>query len=142
MKAPATIAVFLGLALVAAAPAPAAPTCGDAVVADWSDGRIDGRYAPRCYGEALESLPEDVRAYSTAEEDIAVALGARIRELRARQSAHDDTSASPGGAPVPIAVLSGAGVALALVLAALLRLLASRLRGRLGQRSTRPVGQW
>ena len=142
MKAPATIVVLLGLAMGAAASAPAAPTCGDAVVTDWRDGRIEGRYAPRCYGQALEALPEDVRAYTTAEEDITVALGARIRELRARQPAHDDAASSPGGGPVPIALLSGAGIALALGLAGLVRLLAPRLRGRLGQRSTRAVGQW
>ena len=143
MKAPATIAVLLGLVLSAAAPAQGAPACGDAVVSDWSDGRIEGRYAPRCYGEALASLPEDVRAYSTAEEEITVALGARIRELRARQAARDDGTTSAGSAgPVPIALLSGAGIALALGLAALGRVLVPRLRERLGHRATRPIGQW
>jgi hypothetical protein len=142
MKAPATIAVLLALALPAAAPAQGAPTCGDAVVHDWSDGRIDGRYAPRCYGEAIESLPEDMRAYTTAADDIALAMGARIRELRARQPARDDAGASPGGSAVPIALLSGAGIALALGLAALARFVGPRLRGRLGQRTTRPIGEW
>jgi hypothetical protein len=142
MKAPAMIAVLLGLAFLAVAPAQASPTCGEAVVTDWSDGRIDGRYAPRCYGEAIESLPEDVRAYSTAVDDITVALGARIRELRARQSGRDGAATAPGGGPVPIALLSGAGIALALALAALARIVAPRLRERLGHRATRPIGQW
>lgn len=136
------IAVFLGLVLSAAAPAHAASTCADAVVTDWSDGRVDGRYAPRCYGEAIESLPEDVRAYSTAADDIALALGARIRELRAaRQLARDDEATPPTSGPMPIALLSGAGIVLALGLAVLARLVGSRLRERLGHRTTRPIGQ-
>jgi hypothetical protein len=142
MRALATIAAVLGLVRAAAAPAQAAPRCGDAVISDWTDGRIDGRYAPRCYGEAIESLPEDMNAYSTAADDIALALGARIRELRARQSARDDGAASPGAAPMPIALLSGAGIALALGLAALARLVGQRLRERLSHRATRPIGQW
>jgi hypothetical protein len=53
------------------------------VVADWADdGKVDGRYPPRCYGAALRALPEDVRAYSTAVEDIRSAMYARIGEAR------------------------------------------------------------
>jgi hypothetical protein len=43
---------------------------------------------------------------------------------------------------VPIVLLSGAGVALALGLAAVAGIVAPRLRERLGHRATRPVGQW
>lgn len=142
MRPLATIAILFGLALAAVAPAHGAPDCGDVVVADWSDGRIDGRYAPRCYGDAIDALPEDVRAYSTAEEDIGVALGTRLRELRARPPARDDSGASPALVrPVPILLLSGAGLGLAIVLVALARIAAPRLRERFGHRA-RPIGQW
>jgi hypothetical protein len=142
VKTLATTAVLLGLALAAVAPAQGAPTCGDAVVSDWSDGRIEGRYQPHCYGEAIESLPEDVRAYSTAAEDITVALGARIRELRTHKASGDGGSSEAGAGPMPIALLSGAGIALALGLAALARFVTPRLRERLGHRPRRPVSQW
>jgi hypothetical protein len=131
MKAFATIALVAGFALLVTAPAQTAPPCGDAVVRDWADGRIDGRYAPRCYGDALNALPEDVRAYSTAEEDIGQALRARIRETRG------PTSAAPGAgtatptahlASMPIPLVSGAAIALVLALAALVRLVGLRLR--------------
>jgi len=50
--------------------------CGSAVVEDWSDGRIDGTYPQPCYLAAIDALPEDLRAYSTAHDDIARALNA------------------------------------------------------------------
>jgi hypothetical protein len=48
------------------------------VVTDWSDGRIDGTYPVHCYHEALQRLPEDVRLYSSAEDDIRHALAANV----------------------------------------------------------------
>lgn len=44
--------------------------CGQAVIEDWADGRIDGTYPAPCYVAALGALPEDVRAYTTAKDDI------------------------------------------------------------------------
>src|SRR6266511_5966880 len=80
-------------AAVAAAPATAAgASCGDAVLADWRDnGRIDGVYAPRCYRTAVAGLPEDVRAYSSAQDDIGRALQGRLG-TSARTGAADDAS--------------------------------------------------
>ena len=69
-----------GLAAVGAPSATAATPCGEAVILDWSDGRIDRTYAPRCYRDALARLPEDLRAYSTAPEDIQRALLERARD--------------------------------------------------------------
>ena len=66
--------------LVAAAPATAAKSCGEKVIDDWFDGRIDGTYALHCYDDAIEQLPRDVRDYSSAKEDIERALQARLRE--------------------------------------------------------------
>lgn len=48
--------------------------CGKAVLTDWADGGIDRSYPDPCYQEAIETMPEDLRAYSTAKEDISRAL--------------------------------------------------------------------
>jgi hypothetical protein len=48
--------------------------CGKAVLSDWSDGRIDRTYPDPCYQAAIEVMPEDLRAYSTAKDDISRAL--------------------------------------------------------------------
>ena len=48
--------------------------CGKAVLTDWADGRIDRAYPPPCYEAAIETMPEDLRAYSTATDDISRAL--------------------------------------------------------------------
>jgi hypothetical protein len=146
MKASATIVLLVGFALLAAPPAQAVTPCGETVVSDWADGRIDGRYAPRCYGDALDALPEDVRAYSTAADDIAQALRARIRQTSGRGPAPPDADAATSSkqpASVPIPLVSEAAIALVLGLAALARLVGHRLRrNRVTHRATRPVGQW
>lgn len=144
MKAFAPIALLVSLALLAATPAHATPPCGDAVVSDWADGHIDGRYAPRCYGDALDDLPEDVRAYSTATDDIAQALRARIRETRGRPDSDADAAPpSEDSASLPIPLITEAVIALILGLAGLARLVGLKLRReRVTHRSTRPVGQW
>lgn len=48
--------------------------CGKAVLADWTDGRIDRSYPDPCYLAAIDVLPEDVRAYTSAKDDISRAL--------------------------------------------------------------------
>ncbi len=52
--------------------------CGKAVLSDWADGRIDKIYPGPCYLAAIEVLPEDVRAYTSAKDDIS-------RELQTRR---------------------------------------------------------
>jgi hypothetical protein len=74
---------LLAATLVAPAPAAAATPCWRQVVDDWFDGRIDGTYAPHCYQDALQHLPADARAYTTAASDIQRALLASIRTRRA-----------------------------------------------------------
>jgi hypothetical protein len=71
--------LVVGLATVAAPSATAATPCGEAVILDWSDGTIDRVYSAACYRDALRRLPEDLRAYSTAPEDIERALLALAR---------------------------------------------------------------
>jgi hypothetical protein len=48
--------------------------CGEAVLTDWADGRIDRTYPEPCYEAAIDVMPEDLRAYTTAKDDIARAL--------------------------------------------------------------------
>jgi hypothetical protein len=68
---------FAALAFVGSAGA--APSCARSVLEGWRDGRIPLAYPVSCYRQALAQLPEDVRVYSTAEDDITRALHARVR---------------------------------------------------------------
>jgi hypothetical protein len=72
--------------LATASPALAAKSqpCWKQVINDWSqDGRIDGAYSAKCIEEALDRVPEDIRAYSDFEEQ---AKAARLAAGRALQS--------------------------------------------------------
>jgi hypothetical protein len=66
-----------------AAPLP----CEKALLADWSDGRIDRQYPIACYRAALRSLPTDLKVYSSAPDDIARALSQRILQSSGKQKA-------------------------------------------------------
>ncbi len=69
-----SLKTLLGPLLLAAAfAAPAhAGGCGQAVINDWADnGEVNGSYPAGCYGDAIDSLPEDLAAYSSAADDIA-----------------------------------------------------------------------
>jgi hypothetical protein len=69
------VAAVATSALALGAPAPAAArACWQQVVTDWTDGHIDRVYAPRCYRDAIRHLPEDLRSYSSAADDISRAL--------------------------------------------------------------------
>jgi hypothetical protein len=94
LHALAPVAGFLAL-LVVAAPAGAAPSCGRQVIDDWyDDGRVDRTYELHCYDDAIEALPEDVKTYSSAKEDIQRALQARMRNEPSPPASTDPT---PGG---------------------------------------------
>jgi hypothetical protein len=85
-----TVAVLAAVAL--GAPAQAAP-CWEAVVEDWYDNsRVDRTYPIHCYREALRNLPEDMRAYSSAPEDIARAM----RQAIARQNQQSGSTGQGG----------------------------------------------
>jgi hypothetical protein len=92
------LAAFAAL-LVLVSPATAAKSCGRAVIDDWyDDGRVDGTYALHCYDDAIDSLPRDVRDYSSAKEDIQRALQARLRNEEpppARTDPSPETTADP-----------------------------------------------
>ena len=88
--------------LVLASPAGAASACGRAVIDDWyEDGRVDGTYAVHCYDDAIDSLPRDVRDYSSAKEDIQRALQARMRGEDAPPARTDPTPGDPSSPADP-----------------------------------------
>jgi hypothetical protein len=79
------IAVVACAATFTATSAPAATRsgCGAAVLKDWADGKLDHRYPVRCYQDALNRMPEDMRSYTTAPDDLQRALLAQLRTGRA-----------------------------------------------------------
>ena len=94
------LAAFVSLLVATAPAASAAPSCGRQVVDDWwQDGRIDGTYADHCYDDAIESLPRDVRDYSSAQEDITRALQAKLRGEDSPPAQADPTPEDPAPAP-------------------------------------------
>jgi hypothetical protein len=122
-------AACTGVTLFSASPATASPgSCSRAVLADWSDGRIDREYPPACLREALRALPEDLRVYGTAQTDIHRALASAVsRSVAASVPAATEVRASAGWPWwLVVAVLSGALAGLV----ALVSLRAARLRRR------------
>ncbi len=62
-------------ALVLSAPASAMTKCGQQVLNDWWDNtRVDKTYPLNCYREAIKGLPEDLKQYGQAADDIQRAL--------------------------------------------------------------------
>jgi hypothetical protein len=74
--------VPIAAAALVFAPTAGAANCGTAVLKDWADGRLDRAYPVNCYQDALAAMPEDMRSYTTASEDIKRALLARLRASR------------------------------------------------------------
>jgi len=73
------VAFAAGLLLLALPGTAAAKTpCWKQVLNDWSNGRAIGVYPLHCYRDAIRNLPEDVRDYSGAADDIQAALQAQI----------------------------------------------------------------
>lgn len=117
------------LALPATARA-AAPSCGQVIISDARDGRVDRDYPITCYRLALETLPEDVRVYGTAEGDIQRALmGAVSRSVSLTEPpVSSGPTRSTAGAGSWLAIAAGIGVAIGLI--ALLSLHSVRARRR------------
>jgi hypothetical protein len=59
------------------------PACAEAVLDDWTQGTLDSHYSPECYQAAIDALPEDLRAYTTAADDIRRAAIAATRATSA-----------------------------------------------------------
>ena len=89
---------------------------------DWSNGRAIGSYPLHCYRDAISHLPEDLRDYSSAADDINAAMQAQIakRDTRSPQSVgssgssnHNNSggggTSSGGGGSGPSATGANAG---------------------------------
>ncbi len=112
--------VALALACALAAPAEATASssrCAQSVIEDWAEGRLPGTYPIHCYRDALEGLPEDLRIYSSAGEDIRRALAQRVaaspktrkqRKLAAADPQTVATSGDGGSFPLPLLVAGSA----------------------------------
>src|SRR5438105_5657382 len=117
------------------APTAAAANCGTAVLKDWADGKLDRAYPVKCYQDALDAMPEDMRSYPTAPDDSRRALLARLRVTRThhgqpgarrravasapRATAREALSAAgvttrATGIPLPLVVLAAIGLVLLL----------------------------
>ena len=69
-----TVGLLL-LGSLSVAPASAKRPCWKDVASDWfSDLKVDGRYEPHCYREAIKHLPPVTDSYSTARDEIHRAL--------------------------------------------------------------------
>jgi hypothetical protein len=110
--------------------------CAAAVLDDWTRGTLGSGYSPECYEEAIDALPEDLRAYTTAADDITRAGIAASRALDGRSGDRDsrrltDTPAADGELrdfPTEVALLGG--VLAVLLPAGLAAALLRRWRGR------------
>jgi hypothetical protein len=138
--------LLLIVAVVCAAVVPSVGTaatssrCGAAVLKDWSDGKLDRAYPVRCYQDALNRMPEDMRSYTSAPDDIQRALLAQLRRGRtngdrqtgarreALSAAGVDEIARSTGIPRPLVALGVIGIAL--VAAGSGGLVARRLKAR------------
>ncbi len=100
------VAFAAGLLLLALPGTAAAKTpCWKQVLNDWSNGRAIGVYPLHCYRDAIRNLPEDLRDYSAAADDIQAALQAQIGKRTNRtiqslpSSAKGKTPESASGPP-------------------------------------------
>ncbi|HUG64803.1 MAG TPA: hypothetical protein VMK83_06255 [Gaiellaceae bacterium] len=72
-------AAVLVLSAGCAYPAASRLACADAVLDDWTKGALGATYSADCYDAAIDALPEDLRAYTTAADDISRAAVAASR---------------------------------------------------------------
>ena len=115
-------------------------SCSDVILSDWADGRIDGIYNAECYLAAIDALPEDVRAYSSAEDDISRALQALRTSVEQSDTSETVAARSVEAASstddasrlrqVPALLLALTGAALVVVAGGAAATVARRIRQR------------
>jgi hypothetical protein len=117
------IIAFAAACLAGFAPPGAAGTtgCGSAVLKDWAHGKLTRSYPARCYQSALDNMPEDMRSYTSAPDDIQRALLAKLRQARHPSARHTaarrealsaagvDAFSRSTGIPRPLVALAGVG---------------------------------
>lgn len=103
-----TLVVLIAAAAVAApSPASAAKPCWVKLVNDWYDGRIDGTYPAKCYRDAIKNIPDDLKGYSDAEEDIRRALLNATREKGGEIAPSEPIAPEPNTKPKDVEPLPG-----------------------------------
>jgi hypothetical protein len=144
-------ALFAVTLFAGVAPAAAGTQCWKKVVQDWyADGRIDGTYSASCLTEARQRIPEDLKVYSSFDDQArqarqesirrpASAGGSRERS-RGPQVADEprgglfkaalDKTSPRNADSVPLPLLILAGMALLLIAAGAAGLVARRVRAR------------
>ena len=95
------------------------------LVDDWADGAISNLYPISCYRQALQNMPEDVRLYSNASDEINRALAGRAVTRSIAGGVKPAGGQPATAAVVPAGDRSGAPLILAASLAVLLTLAAS-----------------
>ena len=116
--------IALALATIAAAvvvvvpPGSAATPCWQVLVDDWADGAISNLYPISCYRQALQNMPEDVRLYSNASDEINRALAGRAVTRSIAGGVKPAGGQPATAAVVPAGDRSGAPLILAASLAA------------------------
>lgn len=111
VRASLAVAVLM-LALATSATASSAAACGQRLVKDWAaDARVDGAYSISCYRQAMKSLPEDLRAYSSAPADIYRALQAQLASVRVPPAVNAAADGDGGADALVRVLLVGAGIA-------------------------------
>jgi hypothetical protein len=138
-------AVALSGLVVGVSPAAAKEACWKQVVQDWyADGRIDGIYSASCLNKASQNLPEDVKQYSSFDDQAKRARQKAVRnpasvgstgrqgeDLRSGlfRDALDKTSPrNADSMPLPLLILGG--LALLLIASGAVGVASKRLRAR------------
>jgi hypothetical protein len=131
-----TLATIAAVAAAVAGPAgSAAKPCWQVLVDDWADGAISNLYPISCYRQALQNMPEDVRLYSNASDEINRALAGRAVGRSIAGGVEPGGGQAATAAVVPGDDASMAPIVLAASLAMLLGLVGSA--GYLAQRKWR-----
>ena len=112
----------ISVALIAPSPAAASSPCWQRVLDQWGTGAVHQTYSQACYRAALEHLPFDMRAYTTAQRDITTAMLAAARA---------QAGGGPGPSESPHLSRGGSGVAAAQA--------TRSLQGRAARRVAAPV---
>lgn len=109
------VAAVVAVAGSWAAPSHAAPDCATAIIEEWAGGALRPTHPLDCYDAALDALPEDLRAYTTAADDISrVATTASRSGVPTRGLASTSVSSeSAREFPLPVALLGAFVVVLA-----------------------------
>lgn len=104
MPTPARLLTTMLLAAGLAIPVPTAAASVDAVIADCTDGQLQGHYTQSDYAAALANLPNDVSEYTPCR---AVITAARDRDLAATARGAAATRLGAGSTSTPAAAVPG-----------------------------------